>query len=95
MFVNSGVALVGGAPGLIAGAAGVVAVPLSKLVATHGIQTMGITVLLAGAFEMLFGLLRLGKVAEIVTEPVMTGFLNAFAIFLMKSQVSGWLTGWQ
>ena len=87
VIVGLGVCLVGGAPGLIAGAAGVVAVPLAKLVSLHGSQTMGITVLISGLMEVLFGAARLGKFADIVTEPVVVGFLNAFAIFLVKSQV--------
>ena len=90
-IVGLGVCLVGGAPGLIAGAAGVVAVPLAKLVSLHGSQTMGITVLISGLMEVLFGAARLGKFADIVTEPVVVGFLNAFAIFLVKSQVSGYI----
>ena len=40
-----------------------------------------------GMMESLFGYLRLGKVASVVTEPVICGFLNAFALFLIKSQV--------
>jgi len=87
-IVGLGVCLVGGAPGLIAGAAGVVAVPLAKLVSLHGPHTMGVTVLMAGIMEALFGVAKLGKFADMVTEPVVVGFLNAFAIFLVKSQVS-------
>ena len=37
--------------------------------------------------ESMFGYLRLGKIASVVTEPVICGFLNAFALFLIKSQV--------
>jgi MFS superfamily sulfate permease-like transporter len=44
--------------------------------------------LVAGLLETIFGYLRLGKVADLVTEPVIAGFLNAFALFLIKSQVS-------
>ena len=40
-----------------------------------------------GMLESMFGYLRLGKVASVVTEPVICGFLNAFALFLIKSQV--------
>ena len=38
--------------------------------------------------EALFGYLRLGKIAQVVSEPVISGFLNAFALFLIKSQVN-------
>lgn len=82
------IAKIGGGPGLIAGAAGVVAIPLSKLVAVHGLQYVAPTILLASIIEFLFGILKLSKIADIVTEPVIAGFLNAFALFLLKSQVN-------
>jgi MFS superfamily sulfate permease-like transporter len=44
-------------------------------------------VILTAVFETIFGLLRLGKLTNYVTEPVVAGFLNAFAMFLVKSQV--------
>lgn len=37
--------------------------------------------------EVLFGAARLSKLADIVSEPVITGFLNALGIFILKSQL--------
>jgi len=37
--------------------------------------------------EMVFGLLKLGKFGALVSEPVVAGFMNAFAVFLFKSQL--------
>ena len=48
---------------------------------------MGAAMLLAAVFETSFGVLKLGKLAAWVSEPVLAGFLNAFALFLVKSQV--------
>ena len=48
---------------------------------------MGAAVILAAVFESAFGIARLGKLCEHVEEPVIAGFLNAFAVFLLKSQV--------
>ena len=50
-------------------------------------------IMLASLIELCFGLLKLSKIADVVTEPVIAGFLNAFAIFLVKSQVSVSLPG--
>lgn len=81
------VTVVGGGPGLIAGAAGVIALPMAKLVEAHGTQYMAAAVILSGLMETLFGVFRLGKLASLVTEPVIAGFLNAFALFLIRSQL--------
>jgi len=81
------VTVVGGGPGLIAGAAGVIALPMARLVEARGTQYMAAAVMLSGLLETLFGVFRLGRVAAYVTEPVIAGFLNAFALFLIKSQL--------
>ena len=48
---------------------------------------MGAAMLLAAIFETAFGVAKLGKLAALVSEPVLAGFLNAFALFLVKSQI--------
>ena len=88
VILGAVMALIGGCPGVIPGAAGIVAIPLSKQVALYGYRYTSATVLFTSVLEFLFGLSRAGKYINIVTEPVMSGFLNAFAIFLLKSQVS-------
>lgn len=100
VLVGLVVAVVGGAPGLIAGAAGVVALPIAKLVASHGYKYMGCAVILAAAMEIVFGLLKQGDLADAVEEPVVVGFLNAFAVFLFVNQLrifrsapGAWLQG--
>eukprot|EP01036_Dinobryon_divergens_P029014 gene29014-38059_t len=45
--------------GLIAGAAGVIALPMAKLVESHGTQYMAAAVILSGLMESMFGYLRL------------------------------------
>jgi SulP family sulfate permease len=72
---------------LIAGAAGAVAIPLAELVATHGTQYVGATVMMASLLETIVGVLKLGNVSKVITEPIMCGYLNAFAVFLALAQV--------
>lgn len=81
------VAIVGGSPGLVVGSAGVVAIPISNLVSKFGVEFIAPTVLLASIFEVIFGKLKLGKMIKYVYPPVVAGFLNALAIFLVKSQI--------
>jgi len=89
----------GSGPGVIAGAAGVVAIPLAKLSSQGMGQYMGTVVVMAGLIEVLLAVLRTGKLADEVPEVVVAGFLNTFAIFLVQSQMKvfkyagAWLTG--
>lgn len=70
-------ALVGGSPGLIAGSAGVVVVPLAPLLAAHGPAAMAPCVLLAAGLQLICGLSQVGKkVMRLVDDNVMKGFLN-------------------
>jgi SulP family sulfate permease len=92
--------LIGGAPGLIVGSAGVTALPMAKMFSTLGPAYMAFALIFASAMEAFFGIFKLSHLANIVTEPVIAGFLNALAIFIIKAQLKifkgyggAWLTG--
>ena len=82
------VAGVGGRPGLIAGAAGVVAVPLAPLVAAHGPEYLAPAVLLSAALQMGFAASRQSRLVDLITPAVMAGFLNGLGCLLARSQLS-------
>lgn len=79
--------LLGSRPGVVAGAASVVTVPLAGLVAARGAGVIGAVTLLAAAVELLFACCGLGRFISVVTEPVMAGFLNGLGLLLFKSQL--------
>ncbi|CAM9516634.1 unnamed protein product, partial [Heterosigma akashiwo] len=79
--------LLRGRPGLISGAAGVVVVPLAPLVASHGTQYMAAAVMLSAAMQAVFGALKLGRFISVISDPVMSGFLNGLGFLLGVSQV--------
>jgi SulP family sulfate permease len=90
----------GGRPGMISGATGAVAVVLVSLVQSHGVEYVFAAVVLAGLFQILFGLLRLGKFIRLVPHPVIFGFVNGLAIIIFMSQLTqfkdasgNWLEG--
>lgn len=88
VIVGLTIPLLAGGPGIISGAAGVIAIPISKLLHQHeDINYMSASILLASVLEICFSLLRLGKLGHYVTEPVIVGFMNAFALFLLNVQV--------
>lgn len=80
-------AVFGGRPGMISGATGAIAVILIALAKTHGIEYIFATVILAGAIQVVVGLLKLGKLIRLVPHPVMFGFVNGLAIIIFMSQL--------
>jgi SulP family sulfate permease len=90
-------AILGGRPGMISGATGAVAVIFVGLILElkntfPGIEPETIlnyvfaTVIIAGALQILAGLLRLGKFIRLVPHPVMFGFVNGLAIIIFMAQ---------
>ena len=92
--------ILGGRPGMISGATGAVAVVLVTLAASHGVEYIFATVILAGVIQILAGVLRLGKFMRLVPHPVIFGFVNGLAIIIFMSQLDQfkdpageWLSG--
>lgn len=93
-------ALFGGRPGMISGATGAVAIVIASLAASHGLEYVLATVILAGVIQILAGVLKLGRFMRLVPHPVIFGFVNGLAIIIFMSQLeqfkspSGeWMTG--
>ena len=80
-------AIFGGRPGMISGATGAMAVVMVALVAEHGVEYLFAAVVLTGMFQILAGVLRLGKFIRIVPHPVMLGFVNGLAIVIFLAQL--------
>lgn len=80
-------AAIGGRPGMISGATGALAVVMVSLVAQHGVQYLFATVVLMGIFQVIAGILRLGKFIRMVPHPVMLGFVNGLAIVIFLAQL--------
>jgi len=93
-------AILGGRPGMISGATGAVAIVLVTLAASHGVEYIFATVVLAGIIQIAAGFLRLGKLMRLVPHPVIFGFVNGLAIIIFMSQIDqfrdmsgNWLAG--
>ncbi|GAB5555776.1 MAG: SulP family inorganic anion transporter [Saprospiraceae bacterium] len=92
--------VLGGRPGMISGATGAVAVVLVTLAASHGVEYIFATVVLAGMMQVGAGFLRLGKLMRLVPHPVIFGFVNGLAVIIFMSQLDqfkdatgSWLNG--
>ncbi|MDD4771776.1 MAG: SulP family inorganic anion transporter [Bacteroidales bacterium] len=92
--------LIGGRPGMISGATGAIAILIAPLAASHGIEYVYATVILAGLIQLTVGLLKGGKLIRLVPQPVVYGFVNGLAIIIFLSQMAqfktasgAWMTG--
>jgi SulP family sulfate permease len=81
-------AIFGGRPGMVSGGAGATIVVLIALVASHGVQYLLATVVLAGLLQFMVGVFKLGKFVRLIPQPVMFGFLNGLAIIIFMAQVA-------
>lgn len=81
------IAFAGGRPAMVSAAAGSVALVAAPLVHAHGVQYLFAAGILAGAVQILFGLLRLGVLMRFVSGSVRTGFVNALAILIFSAQM--------
>jgi len=89
------IAIAGGRPAMISGAAGSVALVAAALVHAHGLPYLLAATLLAGLFQIGFGLLKLDVLMRFVSRSVRTGFVNALAILIFSAQVPQMLgVGW-
>lgn len=81
------IAIAGGRPAMISGAAGSVALVVGALVHAHGLQYLLAATVLGGALQIAFGLLKLDVLLRFVSRSVRTGFVNALAIMIFSAQV--------
>ena len=81
------IAFTGGRPAMVSAAAGSVALVAAPLVASHGLGHLLAAGLLAGAVQVVFGLMKLGVLMRFVSSSVRTGFVNALAILIFSAQL--------
>ncbi len=93
--------IIGGKPGMISGATGAVAIvfvsmgiAVSKLHSGLDAEALSMMILhyilltsiLAGIFQVIIGLLKMGKFIRLVPQPAMFGFVNGLAIVIALAQ---------
>jgi sulfate permease, SulP family len=81
------IAFTGGRPAMISAATASTAVLMGSLVRDHGVQYLFAATILMGLFQIVAGLLRLGRLMRFVSQSVLTGFVNALAILIFLAQV--------
>lgn len=81
------IAFTGARPAMISAAAGSVALVVAPLVHAHGLAYLLAAGVLAGIFQILFGVLKMGVLMRFVSKSVRTGFVNALAILIFGAQL--------
>src|SRR6056297_3584964 len=84
--------LLGGRPGMISGATGAIAVVIVSLALSHGPEYVFAAVVLAGIFQLIAGVLKMGKLIRLVPHSVIFGFVNGLAIIIFMSQLDQFKT---
>ena len=81
------ISLVGGRPAMISAATGAMALLMVTLVRDHGLEYLFAASILCGVFQIIIGLLKLGRYIKFVSKSVMTGFVNSLAILIFLAQL--------
>lgn len=81
------IAFVGGRPAMISAATGAMALLMVGLVRDHGLEYLFAASILCGVFQIIIGLLKLGRYVRFVSRSVMTGFVNSLAILVFMAQL--------
>ena len=81
------IAFLGGRPAMITAATGAVALVIAPVARDYGMDYFIATVILAGIFQVVLGVLGVAKVMRFIPRSVMVGFVNALAILIFMAQL--------
>ncbi|PTI42260.1 sulfate permease [Staphylococcus succinus] len=81
------ISFVGGRPAMISAATGSVALVIVPLVKDHGVQYLLAATILMGIIQIIFGILKVGRLMKFIPNSVMIGFVNALAILIFMTQL--------
>lgn len=81
------IAFLGGRPAMITAATGAIALVIAPVAREYGMDYFIATVILAGIFQLLMGVLGVAKLMRFIPRSVMIGFVNALAILIFTAQI--------
>lgn len=85
-LMNIFTALVGGRPGMISGTTPFIGIALADLVENSGADYVYYAVMFGGLLQICFGIMGLGALMRFVPYPVVQGFSNAMALYIVAAQ---------
>ena len=87
IFAGLFAALFGGTPGQVTGPTGLITVIATGVIATHGLEASFIAFMMAGLFQILFGVCKLGSYVRYIPYPVVSGFMNGIALIIILGEI--------
>lgn len=87
IFAGLFAALFGGTPGQVTGPTGPITVVATGVIAAHGLEAGFVAFIMAGAFQILFGLCRLGSLIRYIPHPVVSGFMGGIALIIILGEI--------
>ena len=97
IFVGFFAALFGGTPSQVSGPTGPMTVVMAAIFIqytgmfpddpAHGAALAFTVVIMGGLFQVLFGILRIGKYIELVPHPVVSGFMSGIGVIIILLQL--------
>jgi SulP family sulfate permease len=81
------IAFLGGRPAMITAATGAIALVIAPVAREYGMDYFIATVILAGIFQVVLGVLGVAKLMRFIPRSVMVGFVNALAILIFIAQL--------
>ncbi|WP_308212199.1 MULTISPECIES: SulP family inorganic anion transporter [Nocardia] len=87
IFAGFFAAIFGGTPGQVTGPTGPITVVATGVIAAHGLEMAFVAFVMAGAFQILFGLCRLGSFIRFIPHPVVSGFMGGIALIIILGEL--------
>jgi SulP family sulfate permease len=87
------ISFTGARPAMASAAAGSMAVLMTPLVLSHGVQYLFAATILTGFIMMLMGFLKMGRLMRFIPSAVVTGFINSLAILIFLNQLKLFIEG--
>nr|WP_198151646.1 SulP family inorganic anion transporter [Kibdelosporangium sp. MJ126-NF4] len=87
IFAGFFAAVFGGTPAQVTGPTGPITVVATGVIAAHGLEGAFIAFIMAGAFQVLFGLCKLGSLIRYIPHPVVSGFMGGIALIILLGEL--------
>ncbi len=81
------ISIFGGRKGMISAATGAMALVMVTLVKDHGVEYMFAATVLTGVLQFILGKLKVGKLIDFISQPVILGFVNSLAVLIFLAQL--------
>lgn len=81
------VSVAGGSRVQIGGPTGAFIIIIYGIIQQYGMQGLTVATLMAGAFLVMFGLLRLGTIIKYIPYPIVVGFTSGIAVTIFTTQI--------